>query len=331
MQIITDIKARDMALECYKLCIKAGSYPSVKLSLPGSSYVYYKNASDEQLKHFPTTAFHELKKTDVVIYIGAPQNTRELSNINPKKMSLRQKTLHRFQEYRVNHTRWVIFYYPSDALAQDAGMSLQEYTNFVFKSTNVDWKKESKKQNKLKKILDKGKMVHIVAKNTDLSFSIEGMTGKKCDGQFNMPDGEVFTTPVKESVNGRIQFSYPSSYRGTEVDGIVLDFIKGKVVRAKATKGLKTLKSVLKTDKGSSYLGEFGIGVNYGIKKYIKNTLFDEKIGGTIHLALGASYPETGGKNKSAVHWDLVCDLRKGGKFTIDGKVIQENGIFKIS
>jgi aminopeptidase len=330
VQIITDYDANELALECYKLCIQRGAYPVVKLGLPGSSYVYYTNASDEQLKKFPEMAYYEIKKTDAVIYIGAPANTKELTNVDPKKMALRNKTTHKIQEYRVNNTKWVIYYYPNNSLAQDASMSLEEFTNFVFRSTNIDWQKESKKQDKLQAVLNKGKSVRIVAKNTDLTFSIKGMKAIKCDGAHNMPDGEVFTTPVKNSVNGKVSFSYPSSYQGTEVDNIVLVFKDGKVVNAKASKGLKTLQTALATDAGSSYLGEFGVGVNYSIKKYIKNTLFDEKIGGTIHLALGAAYKETNGKNKSAIHWDLVCDLRKGGKIIVDGKVIEENGKFKI-
>lgn len=330
VQIVADNAAQMLALEIYKLVLQKGAYPLVHLALPEASYHYYKLASDEQLKHFPKIRMYELKNTDVVIYIGAPTNLKELSSINPKKISMRQKVLQPLQQYRVNNTRWIIFYYPTAALAQEAEMSITEFRRFVFGSAIQNWEKEAKKLDSLKKAIDKGSHVRIKAKNTDLSFSIKGRTGKKCCGEFNMPDGEVFTAPVEDSVNGIVEFSYPAIYSGKEVDGIYLVFEKGKVIKARAKKNYSLLKAMLETDKGSRTLGEFGIGTNYKIKKFTKNILFDEKIGGTIHLALGSTYKETGGKNKSAIHWDLLLDLRKGGELYVDGKLIQKNGKFLI-
>ena len=330
VQIITDPAAQPLALEVFTLCIKNGAYPVLKVSLQGASHIYYKHASDEQLLKFPEVAWYELKKTDAVIYIGGPTNTRELAHIPPTRIQLRAKATHKLQEYRVQNTKWCIFYYPTAALAQEAEMSLTDFRSFVFKATNIDWQKEATFQKKLKKILDKGRNVHLLGKNTDLKFTINGMVGRTCVGHYNMPDGEVFTTPVKNSANGHIQFSFPSVRHGKDVEDVYLEFKKGRVVKIKASKNEKTLKKILATDEGSKYLGEFGIGTNYNIKRHIKNTLFDEKIGGTIHLALGAAYKETGGTNKSAVHWDMVMDMRKGGKIIIDGKVISENGKFKI-
>lgn len=330
VQIIADNAAQPLALEVYKLVLKKGAYPIVHMSLPESSYHYYRLASEQQLRHFPKIRMHELRNSDVVVYMGAPLNLRELSTINPKKITLRQKVLEPLHHYRVDHTRWVIFYYPTAALAQEAGMSETEFRRFVFNASITKWGNELKKLGKLKKVLDKGSHVRIKAKNTDLSFSIKGRKAIRCAGQFNMPDGEVFTAPVEDSTNGIIEFSYPAIYSGKEVDGVYLVFEKGKVIKAKATKNYSLLKATLETDGGARVLGEFGIGTNYKIRKFTKSILFDEKIGGTIHLALGSTYKETGGKNKSAIHWDLLLDLRKGGELYIDGKLIQKDGKFLI-
>ena len=328
VQILTDPAARELAVEVYKQVILKGAYPKIHISFPGTSYLYYKHASEEQLAHFPDVAMDELKKTRAFIYIGAPENSRELTNIDPKRISLRQKTMQPYQAYRVKNTKWVIFYYPTPSMAQDAGMSTEEFEDFVYKASIQDWKAESRRQEKLKAVIDKGKAVRIVGKDTDITFSIEGRKGLKCDGKYNMPDGEVFTGPVEDSTNGRIAFSFPSIYAGQEVDGIKLEFKDGKVVKASATKNEALLQQLLKTDDGSMILGEFGIGVNNFIQKHVKNILFDEKIGGTIHLALGSGYPESGSKNNSGIHWDIVKDLRPGGAVYVDGKIIQKDGKF---
>ncbi len=271
-----------------------------------------------------------MKKTDATIFIGAPSNTKELANIDPKRISKRQKTLEPIFKERSEKTKWVIFYYPTGALAQEAGMSMEEFSDFVFGSVLVDYKKMSKSQEKLKKIIDKGKKIRIVTKNTDVAFNIAGRKGIKCDGQFNLPDGEVFTSPVENSAEGVVEFSYPTLIQGKAIEGIRIEFRKGKVVKATAKKNQDFLRKVLETDKGSKFVGEIGIGVNYKIKQFVNNTLFDEKIGGTIHIALGKSYREAGGKNESAIHWDIVTSMRKGGRLYIDGKLIQKDGKFLI-
>jgi len=330
VQILTDPAAAPLAKEVYKLVLKKGAYPALKVGLPGIGRIYYNNASTTQLKKFPQLSWQELQKTDAVIYLGGDENTREMSNVDPKKVQMRSKTTKKLQRYRVENTKWCLFYYPTSALAQEAGMSLEEFEDFTFNATNIDWKKEEKQQLKLKKVLDKGKNVQLIAKNTDLRFSIKGMTGRTCCGHYNMPDGEVFTSPVKNTVEGHVEFTFPSVRNGKEVEGIYLEFKKGKVVKAVAKRNEKILKDILATDEGAKYLGEFGIGTNYNIKNHIKNTLFDEKIGGTFHLALGSAYKETGGTNESAVHGDMICDMRKSGKIIIDGKIITQNGKFKL-
>ncbi len=330
VQIITDHLARPLAIEVLKLVLKRGAYPIIHTSLPGSAHTFYKHANKDQLQHVHESLMHEMKRTDVIIYISAPTNTRELSELDPKKLALRRKATERISRYRVENTRWVLFDYPCEALAQEASMSIEEFEDFVFSATNIDWSKEGKRQEKLKRILDKGKQVHIIGKNTDLRFSIEGRTAIKCFGKHNMPDGEVFIAPVETTTEGCIEYSFPAIYSGGEVDGITLEFKRGKVVKAHATKNNDLLQAMLNTDPGARRLGEFGVGTNYNIKRHIKQILFDEKIGGTIHLAVGSAYKEGGGKNKSGLHWDMILDLRQGGKIIVDNRVIQENGKFLI-
>jgi len=319
---------KELALECYKLMMQKGAFPIVNVTMPGFGFNYYKYASEEQLKTEPKLALIEAKIAAGSIGIGGEYNTKELTSINPKKIALRRKVTRKVSDIHINKDNWVICEFPTNALAQDAEMSLDEFEDFAYNATNLDWEKESKKQDKLKAILDKGNTVRIIAPDTDLTFSIKGRQGRKCDGHRNIPDGEVFIAPVEDSTEGHIKYTYPAIYGGREVSGIYLEFKNGKVVKAKAEKGEDFLKEMIASDKGSCKLGEFGIGVNYGIKKFIKQILFDEKIGGTIHLALGMAYPEGGGKNKSALHWDMIKDLRKGGEFYIDGKLIQKDGKF---
>ena len=330
VQIMADYEAKDMVLEVYKQVLLKGAYPIVKVSVPGMAYFYYKNATEEQLNHPPKIAMHEMKKTDAVIFIGASSNMKELANVDPKRIAIKQKANEPLFKERSDNTKWVIFYYPTGAFAQNANMSLEEFSDFVFGSTLVDYKKMSKSQDKLKKIVDKGKKIRIVADNTDVTFNIAGRKGIKCDGQYNLPDGEVFTSPVENSAEGVVEFSYPALFHGKEVEGIRIEFKKGKVIKATAKKNQDFLRQVLETDKGSKFVGEIGIGVNYNIKKFVRNILFDEKIGGTIHIALGKSYKEAGGKNESAIHWDIVTSMKKNGRLYVDGKLIQKNGKFLI-
>jgi len=318
-----------LALECYKEALKVGAFPKVNFSMPGFNYTYYKYADDHQLRNFPKIAEFEAKSLNCVINLGAPFNTKEFSNIDPKKIAIRQKVTRPISDITIKK-KWVICDYPVNALAQDAEMSLEEFENFLFGATNLDWKKESKKQDKLKAVLDKGEHVRIVSDDTELTFSIKGRQGIKCDGKRNMPDGEVFIAPVETTTEGFIRYTYPVIYGGREVSGVELKFKKGAVISAKAEKNEKFLKTMISIDKGAKYLGEFGIGLNHHITKFIKQILFDEKIGGTIHLALGKAYKQGGGRNVSALHWDMIKDLRKGGAFYIDDKLIQKNGKFRI-
>jgi len=330
ININSGVEAKHLVLEVAKLILKKGALPRINLSLQEYPYMFFKYAKEDQLKRYPKITMYEVKNTQGFISIGTEYNTRELTSIHPKKLAIKRRASKPVQDLIMKKKNWVICEYPTNALAQEADMSLNEFENFVFRATNRNWKEEEKKQEKLKKLMDKTDRVRIVGKDTDLTFSIKDRPAKTCSGEFNMPDGEVFTSVVEDSTEGYIRYTYPVIRDGREVDDVQLWFSKGKVIKAKAKKNEKYLKETLKTDKGSITIGEFGIGFNYGIKKFIKNILFDEKIGGTIHLALGQGYEETNSKNKSALHWDMIKDLRKGGEIYFDGKLIQKDGKFLI-
>ncbi|MEE8573954.1 MAG: aminopeptidase [Thermodesulfobacteriota bacterium] len=322
--------AKPLLLEVYREVLKAGAHPLTSVGLEEATNIFFEEANKTQLTHLPKTRMYEAKNIDCFVNIRAPLNKKSLSTIDPKKAGVRSMALMKISEEIVNNKRWVLVNFPTNALAQEADMSLSEYEDFLYGATNVDWNKVKKEEMKLKRVLDKGKEVHIVGRETDLKLSIKGRKAIPCYGDRNMPDGEVFMSPVEDSADGYIYYDMPAIYQGREVNDVRLRFKNGKVVEASAEKNEEFLIAMLDTDKGARFLGELGIGVNYGIKNFSKDILFDEKIGGTVHLAVGRSYEDAGGKNKSAVHWDMIKDLRKGGSISIDGKVIQKNGKFKI-
>jgi aminopeptidase len=326
--ILSDVEAWPLIKEVYRECIKAGaSEVRVHISSAELQEIYFKHASNRQIETFPQLEWEETKNMQVYIRIWAPSNTRSLTNVDSKKISARSKVTGKIMDRRVDHTKWVIVNYPTQALAQEADMSLSEYSDFVFSAMlDVDWNKVKKEQDKLKKLVTKTKMVRIVGPDTDLTFSIDGRAGESAWGDHNMPDGEVFTSVVENSTDGYITYSYPALYQGKEFHNVRLEFKNGKVVKAAADKGGNDLNKILDMDSGSRRIGELGIGNNFKIQKFTKDILFDEKIGGTIHIALGSGYTETGSKNKSGLHWDMVKDLRDGGELYFDGKLVQKNG-----
>jgi len=326
--IFSDFMARPLVLEIYKKLIALGA-GEVKLHFSDYEFaeVFYKGASEKQIKSFPQVSYDEIKKMDCFIGISSSVNTRGLTGVDATKMAMRAKVTRPISDWRVEKTKWVVTRFPTNAQAQEADMSLTDYENFVFGAINkVDWKKKFKEQEKIRKLIDKASEVRILAKNTDLTMSIVGRTAENCAGEHNMPDGEVFTSVVENSANGFISYSFPALYMGREYHNIRLEFKKGKVVLATAEKGEQDLNKILDTDRGARFIGELGFGNNYAIKRFTKDILFDEKIGGTVHIALGKGYKETGSKNASALHWDMICDLRKKGRILFDGKVVQKNG-----
>lgn len=265
-----------------------------------------------------------------------------LTNVDASKMKLRsrgRRELIDIFERRMasGELKWCGTLYPTQANAQEASMSLEEYEDFVYGAGYIDtenpiekWQEVKKEQDRICKILDTKKELRIVSKDTDIKMSIEGRKWVNCCGDQNFPDGEVFTSPVEDSVEGYIRFSFPGIYAGREIEDIRLRFEKGKVVEATAAKGEDLLLQLLDTDEGARFLGEVAVGTNYGIKRFTKNMLFDEKIGGTVHLAIGRGFPEAGSKNSSAIHWDMLCDMREGGEIYADGELIYKDGKFLI-
>jgi aminopeptidase len=333
--------AEPLVVEVYRKVIAAGAHPLVHMGPEELTEIMLKSGTEEQLKYVNPISMFEIEKIDCSIGIWAESNTRALTNCDPKRMGLsqaaRKPLLERFMTRAAEGSlKWVGTQFPTQAAAQDAEMSLEEYEDFVFGAGMLNrpdpvaaWKQVSQRQQKLVDFLNGKKDYHVVASNgTDVRMSVAGMTWLNCDGHENFPDGEVFTGPVVDSVNGQINFSFPAVHHGREVLDIKLTFKDGKVIDASASKGLDFLIGMLDTDAGSRFLGECAIGTNYDITQYTRNTLFDEKIGGTVHFALGAGYPETGNKNQSGLHWDMVVDLRNGGYVEIDGVKMNVDGKF---
>jgi aminopeptidase len=334
--------SKPMLKALYGKVIQAGGHPFLVVSVPGTDDPLYRYGNDDQLQHVPEPLKLIFNTYDCRIALLSDVNTKALSNTDPKKIVMCSKARSELMKISRRRTaagefRWVLALFPTNAYAQDAEMSLAEYEDFVYNACMPDindpigyWKKIDAWQGKIVKWLAGKKTIHVKGKETDLRLNIEGRSFENCNGRLNMPDGEVFTGPVENSTEGHVYFSYPAIYNGCEVTGIRLWFEKGKCVKATAEKNQDFLNQTLDTDAGSRYLGEFAIGTNEGIQKFTREILFDEKIGGSFHMALGAGYPETGSKNESAIHWDMVCDLRNGGEIWVDDMLFYKNGKFVI-
>lgn len=288
-------------------------------------------ASEERLGLFPKLGMHLAEHTDVYIQILASANTRLLSSFSPSRVARWRASDAKVRAYLTDHSRWVVTLYPTAAGAEDAEMSMGQFEEFVFGAVDQDWTELARAQHTLKGLLDGGRELVIKGEETHLRMDVGGRVFVSADGKMNMPDGELFSGPVEDSVEGHVSFSYPAifpAFGGREVEGVRLWFEAGRVVKATAAKGEGYLLGMLDMDAGSRYVGEIGMGNNYRIDRFIKNILFDEKIGGTIHLALGRGYPETGSKNESGLHWDMIKDLRDGGEIYLDGALIQKDGLW---
>jgi len=334
--------AESLIKEVYKKVLLAGGFPLVYMTPSGINEIFFQYASDEQLQYTHEPEMLVVKTYDATIQIMGSDNTKSLSNVPPEKMVLNSKA---YEDYikiflkraAARELRWTLAPYPTNAYAQDAEMSLSEYEDFLYQACMPDmndptgyWQKFSARQQKIVEWLNGKKYIQIRGEGTELSLSIDGRIFLNCDGHENVPDGEIYTGPVEESVNGHVYFSYPAITGGREVTGVRLWFENGKVAKATAEKNEEFLLATLDTDAGARYVGEFAIGTNEGITRFTKQILFDEKIGGSFHMALGAGYPESGSKNESSVHWDMICDLRKGGEILVDGELLYKDGEFVI-
>ena len=329
--------AEPLILEVAREVFRAGGHPMYRMSPSRAEEVFYAEAGKAQLEFLPKSDMALAREADHYIRIIADINTRALSGVDPKKQALATVARRRLQDYVLRKNEWTVTLFPTAAYAQDAGMGLEEFEDFVYAATRVDkrdpvaeWKKMKVFQQKVLRRLRGADRVRVVAPETDLTLSVKGRRFLISYGSHNMPDGEIFTGPVETSAEGCIRYTYPVCYRGKEVVDVRLEFEKGKVVKATAARNEALLKTMIDMDAGARRLGELGIGTNYGITRFVKSILFDEKIGGSVHLALGRSYEETGGRNKSAIHWDMICDLRDGGRLEVDGRVLQADGKFRL-
>ncbi|MCP4543111.1 MAG: aminopeptidase [Chloroflexi bacterium] len=337
-----DTVASPLLEAVYAKVLLAGGHPLLLPSLFGTQELFFHYASNEQLQHIPEPIKLVIETYDATINISGTENTKALSSVDPSKMVLRsQAQADLVQTYMrrsaAGELRWVGTLFPTNAYAQDAEMSLSEYEDFVYGACMPDlddpagyWHRFSVWQQKIVDWLEGKERVHVIGPETDLRLSIAGRTFINSDGKNNMPSGEVFTGPVEDSVEGHVYFSYPAITAGREVAGIRLWFENGKVVKATAEKNEDFLLQTLDTDEGARYVGEFAIGTNKGITQFTRQILFDEKINGSFHMAVGFSIPDTGGENKSAIHWDMICDMRDGGEIWVDDELLYKDGDFVI-
>ena len=326
--------AQELLLELQRAILEREAWPALRVELPGESAAFYQHARDLHLDEFPKLALDEVKRLDASLSIQAPTEAFELAGVDPARIARTARARKELRE-RTMEKRWCTTLWPTEAAALRAGMELDDFSAFVERALFLDqedpirsWRGLSAFQGELIDRIGGARTIRIEAEDTDLTLEVKGRRWVNSDGKRNMPSGEVFTGPVESSAEGHIRFDVPSGPPGRAVSGVELVFKGGEVVSHRADEGQEHLDAALATDDGARRLGELGIGTNFGIDRPIGAILFDEKIGGTVHLAIGRSYPETGGKNVSAVHWDLICDLRKGGRITADGEVVQQDGRF---
>jgi aminopeptidase len=309
---------------------RRGAYPIVQLAWESVSGPFAREAPLELLARPAPLLLQAWEECDAFITIAAPENTREGSELSEERRRLLQERIAPLRRrHMAMEVPWVLCEYPTHAAAQEAGLSLEEYEEFVYGAVLLDWDAESRRMARIAAVFDSADEVRIVGERTDIALSLAGRTGLVDDGHINMPGGEVFYSPVEDSAEGEVCFSeFPAVYFGHEVSGVHLRFEHGEIVDAKADTGEDFLIRTLDTDPGARRLGELGIGCNPGIERFTKNVGFDEKIHGTVHLAVGNSYASNGGKNLSRIHWDMVKDLRADGCIYADGTLVQEHGIW---
>lgn len=331
-----------LAKEVYREAVLAGANPMVTTVVDGLAEIMLKNGSDEQLKYISPVERAAMENADAWLTIMGGFNTKALSNINPAKLKLRSEGRSEMMKLMMTRMgngslRWCGTQFPTHSAAMDGSMSLAEYEDFLFDACHLncedpvaEWSKVHELQEKYVEYLNTKSNIEVKSKDTHLTLNVKGRKWINCDGKVNFPDGEIFTSPLEDSMNGQVRFSFPAIYMNREVEDVILTFKDGKVVDAKASKGEDFLKQILETDEGAKLVGEFAIGTNYSIPKFTKNTLFDEKLGGTIHIAVGASIQEAGGKNLSGIHWDLISDMKDGGEIYADGELFYKDGKFLI-
>jgi aminopeptidase len=325
--------------ELYRAVVRAGAHPATRVSL-GLAEILLAEGSDAQVEWVNPARREDIERADVRIVLDGPTNTKALTGIDPARQTLVERSRSGLRDRYLERAltgelRWVLSAYPTDAAAQDAEMSLSEYEDFVYGAGFLDdpepverWREFAGRLRKVADFLDGKRRLRIVTQGTDLTLEVGGRTWVPADGHENFPDGEVFTAPLETSAEGEVHFTYPAVFRGRQVDDVRLRFRAGEVVEATASQGQDFLEEMIAVDEGARRLGEFAFGLNDAVTLFTRNILFDEKIGGTVHLALGSAYPECGGDNRSALHWDMICDLRSGSEVYADDELVYKDGRF---
>jgi aminopeptidase len=326
--------------EIYRAAVRAGGHPTAELVIQETAEDLMLDGTEAQLEWVPLDVRWTVEHGDVLIAIEAPENTKYLSGVEPARMARRVKGRERYQELALHRFargdfRWVLCGYPTEASAQDGGMSLAQFEQVLYRAAFLEaddpvaaWRAFGERLDRIGSLLESKSELRVVAEDTDLRLGVGGRSWVRANGKANLPDGEVFTGPIETSVDGTIRFSFPAMVRGRSADGVVLRFEAGEVVEAEARRGEEFLREMIGVDAGARRVGEFAFGLNEEVRDYTGSLLLDEKIGGTVHLALGRSVPQTGGENISALHWDMVCDLRDGGEVYADGEVVYRDGAF---
>jgi aminopeptidase len=332
IMIVSELEATLLVAAASKAVILRGAHPLVRLEIPGLHEFFLEHADESQLGYLPPAALTEVQMMDARIRISAETDTRSMSRIDPRRQAIYERAREPIRE-AARAKRWVLTQYPTTAYADDAGMTLGDYEAFIRSALFLDrpdpaeeWKALGRRQASLVESMSRVKTIRIEADGTDLTLSVEGRTWINSDGRRNMPSGEIFTGPIEDSASGRLRCGFPVYRGGRKLEGIALEFRRGEVVAAGAAEGEDYLLAMLDLDPGARKLGEIGLGLNPGIDRFTGSILFDEKIGGTVHLALGQSYPETGGLNLSSLHWDLIIDTRTRGRLWADDRLVMEDG-----
>ena len=332
--------AEPVVRETYRRIVAAGAHPEVRIAVDGVNEALLKEGSHAQLGWVSPAREGDVEQAAVRLVFESDYNTRALTGVDPARQAAAHRARRRlgdrlFERSAKGELRWCVTLFPTQAAAQDAGMSLEEYERFVYRAGLLDepdpvasWRAFGERLARLADGLGAREELRIVAEGTDLRLGVGGRTWIASRGKENFPDGEVFTGPEETSVEGEIAFTFPAAFHGRVVEGVHLRFERGEVVAAEAERGQAFLDEMLGLDEGARRVGEFAFGMNDAVSEFTLNTLFDEKIGGTVHLALGKSYPETGGRNQSALHWDLVCDLRERSEVYADGELVYRDGRF---
>jgi aminopeptidase len=328
-----------LILELYASVLRAGGHPASRVA-PELAELLLTAGSEAQLEWLAPSEVEDIEQADVWIVVEAPSNTKELTAVDPERQALRQRARVPLRERYLERAlagelRWVLTAYPTNAAAQDAEMSLAEYEDFLYGAALLDaddpvarWRQFAGELQRAVELMSEKEELRFVAEGTDVTFAVAGRTWIPADGHENFPDGEVFTAPLEESAEGVITFTYPAVFEGRQVDDVRLRFRGGEVVEATATRGEGFLQEMVALDEGARRVGELAFGLNDAVRVFTRNILLDEKIGGTMHLALGSAYPECGGTNRSALHWDMICDLRSGSEVYADGELVYRDGRF---